>query len=164
MILFGTPYRCMRVLNDSKWLRGSFNPSYASTYGILNLVRRGKDVIGAVKGESIRWTSSSKLVDTWPLRAFSIISIFSFIVCISYAMRNTPTSSLEGWLVSCWYHLLKALLSSWSSISWWSFVPILSIILIIWLLIIPLLQLSFQLVVPLGEPFNHYGKGLHLPL
>ena len=30
MISFRTPYRCMRVLNNSKWLKGSFNLSYAS--------------------------------------------------------------------------------------------------------------------------------------
>ena len=96
MISFGTPCRCMRVLNDSRLSKGSFDSSYTSTYGILNLVRRGKDVTGVVKGESVRWTSSSKLVDTQPLRAFIIISIFSFIVCVSYAMCNAPTSSSEG--------------------------------------------------------------------
>ena len=44
-----------------------------------------------------------------------------------------------------------------------AFVPVLSVILIFWLLIILLLQLSFQLVVLLSEPFNRYGEGLHLP-
>ena len=42
------------------------------------------------------------------------------------------------------------------------FVPFLSIILIVRLPIILLLQLSFQLVVLLSEPFNRCGKGLHL--
>ena len=42
----------------------NFDPSYASTYGILKLARKGKDVTGAMKGELIWWTSSSKLVDT----------------------------------------------------------------------------------------------------
>ena len=27
MILFATPCKCMRVLNDSRWSKGSFNPS-----------------------------------------------------------------------------------------------------------------------------------------
>ena len=64
MISFGAPWRCMRVLNDSRWLKGSFDPLYASTCGILNLVGRGKDMTEVVKGESVRWTSSSKLMDT----------------------------------------------------------------------------------------------------
>ena len=53
MILFETPCMCMRVLNDSKWLKGSFDLSYVSTCGILNLVGKGKDVTDVVKGESI---------------------------------------------------------------------------------------------------------------
>lgn len=53
MISSRTPYRCMRVLNDSKWLSGSFNLSYASTYGIQNLPGRGKEVTYAMKGESV---------------------------------------------------------------------------------------------------------------
>ena len=44
-----------------------------------------------------------------------------------------------------------------------AFIPILSVILIVWLLVIPLLQLSLQLVVSLSEPFNRCGKGLLLP-
>ena len=31
---YGTPCKCMRVLNDSRWLSGSFDPSYTSTFGI----------------------------------------------------------------------------------------------------------------------------------
>ena len=49
-----TPYKCMRVLNDSKWSNGSREPSYASTCDIRNLARRGKEVTYAVKGESVR--------------------------------------------------------------------------------------------------------------
>ena len=45
-----TTYRCIRVLNDSRWFRGSFDPSYASTCGSLNLVGKGKDVTGAMNG------------------------------------------------------------------------------------------------------------------
>ena len=113
-----TPYKCMRFLNDSRWSKASFNPSYASTYGILNLAGRGKDVIGAVKGESVQWTSSSKLVDTQLFKAFIIISIFTFIIYISCVMPNSPTSSSEGRLVPCWSHLLTTLYSSWLSLSW----------------------------------------------
>ena len=40
-------------MNDSKWLRGSFDLSYVSICGILNLVGKGKDVIDMVKGELI---------------------------------------------------------------------------------------------------------------
>ena len=112
-----TPCRCMRVLNDPRWSRGSFNPLYATTCGILNLARRGKDVTGAVKGELVQWTSSSKLVDTRSFGALIIISIFSFIICISCVMRNALTSSSEGRLVSYWSRLLMTLLSSWKSLS-----------------------------------------------
>ena len=45
-----------------------------------------------------------------------------------------------------------------------TFVPFLLVILIIQIPLIPLLQLSFQLVVPLSEPFNRCDEGLHLPL
>ena len=45
-----------------------------------------------------------------------------------------------------------------------AFIPILPTVLIVWLLIILLLQLSFQLMVPLSEPFKIYSQGLHLPL
>ena len=117
-----TPCKCMRVLNDSKWSNGSHEPSYDFTCSIWNLARRGKEVTCMVKGESVRWTSLSKLVDTRPLKALIIMSIFSFIVYIFYAMHNASTSSSEGRLVSCWSHLLMALLSSWPSFSWWSFV------------------------------------------
>ena len=53
IISFRTPCRCMRVLNDSRWSEGSFDPSYASTCGILNLTGKGKDLTGAVKGELV---------------------------------------------------------------------------------------------------------------
>ena len=45
MISSVTLCRCMRVLNDSKWSRGSFNRSYASTCDIQNLAGMGKDLI-----------------------------------------------------------------------------------------------------------------------
>ena len=49
IILSRTPCRYMRVLNDSRWSRGSFDLSYGSTCGILNLAIRGKDVTGVVR-------------------------------------------------------------------------------------------------------------------
>ena len=96
IILYGTPCRSKRVLNNSRWSKGYFNPSYASTCGILNLAEKGKDMTSAVKRELIRWTSLSKLVDTRPSRVLIIISIFSIIICISCAICNAPTSSSEG--------------------------------------------------------------------
>ena len=45
-----------------------------------------------------------------------------------------------------------------------TFIPILLVVLVIQLPIILLLQLSFQLVVPLSKLFNYCGQGLHLPL
>ena len=86
----------MKVLNDSKWSSGSHEPSYASTCGIQNLAGRGKEVTCAVKGESVHYTSSFKLVDTRPLKVLIIMSVFSFIFYFSYARRNVPTSSSEG--------------------------------------------------------------------
>lgn len=54
MISSWTPYRCMRVLNNSRWLSGFFDPSYAFTCGIQNLAGRGKEVTYVVKGESVQ--------------------------------------------------------------------------------------------------------------
>ena len=122
MISSGAPWRCMRVLNDSRWSKGSFDPLYASICGILNLVGRGKDMTSVVNGELIQWTSLSKLMDIQPFKAFIIKSIFSFIVCISCTMCKMLISSLEERLVSYWSCLLTMLLSSWFSLSWWSFV------------------------------------------
>ena len=118
IISSGAPCKCMRVLNDCRWSSGSLDPSYISTYGIRNFTRRRKDVTSAMKKESVRWTSSSKLVDIHPLIAFIIMSIFSFIIYISWAMRIALTSILERWLMSPGPSLLLGmLLSSWSSLS-----------------------------------------------
>ena len=53
IILSGILCRCIRVLNDSKWLSGSCDPLYASTCDIRNLVGRGKEVTCVMKGESV---------------------------------------------------------------------------------------------------------------
>ena len=81
----------------------------------------GKKVTCAVNEESIWWTNSSKLVNTHPLRAFIIMSIFSFIIYISWTMRIASASISKGRLVSSKpSNLLGTLLSSWSSISYLS--------------------------------------------
>lgn len=41
MISLGTPYTCIRVLNDFKWSNGSLDSPYVSTCGIWNLAKRG---------------------------------------------------------------------------------------------------------------------------
>ena len=87
-------------MNDSKWSSGSLDLLYVSTYGIQNLVGRGLEVTCIVNGKLVRWTSLSKLVDTQSLMVFIIISIFSFIICMSYAMRIVLLSNSDGRFVS----------------------------------------------------------------
>ena len=65
-----------------------------------------------VKGESIRWTKSSRLLDTRPLRVFIIRPIRSFITCISATMRGGAMSTVDGRLTSSRSGLLEALLPS----------------------------------------------------
>ena len=113
MISFGNPCKCIRVLNDSRWSSGSLDSLYVSTCGIQNLTGRGRKVTCTVKGELVRWTSLSRLVYTHPLMASIIISIFSFIVYMSYAMHIVPFSNSDGRLASFYQsHLLAVLISS----------------------------------------------------
>jgi len=70
----------------------------------------------AVKGESIHWTSSSRSLNTRPLKAFIIKSIYSFIICISTTMHGGTVSTADGRLVACRSCQLGALLPS--SPSW----------------------------------------------
>ena len=86
----------MRVLNDSRWSSESLDPPYVSTYSIQNFTGKVKEVTWAMNGESIHWTNSSTLVDTRPLMAFIIKSIFSFIICMSWAMHIVLISISEG--------------------------------------------------------------------
>ena len=81
-----------------------------------------------VKGESVRWTKSSRSLDTRPLRVFIIKSIHSLIICISATMWGGTMSAVDGRLTSdrssllgallpsgpSWY-LLSTLVPSWSS-------------------------------------------------
>ena len=120
MISSRTPWKCIRVLNDSKWSKRSFNSSWASICGIQNFAGRGNKVMGAVKGESVRWTNTSRLLDTRPLRAFIMKSIIFFIICIFATMCASVVSAMDGWLVSCRSCQLRALLPSshsWSLLS-----------------------------------------------
>ena len=83
-----------------------------------------------VKGESVRWTKSSRSLDTRSLRAFIIRSICSLIICISATMWGGAMFAVDGRITSgrsgllgaslpsgsSWY-LLSVLVPSWSS-SW----------------------------------------------
>ena len=113
-----TTYRCMGVLKNFRRSSGSFILSYVSTYGIQNLADRRQKVTCTVKGKLIWWTSSSRLEDTPPLMAFIIMSILSFIICMSCAMRIASFSESDGWSTSsCQLRLLAMLLSFGSSLS-----------------------------------------------
>ena len=99
MISFGTPCKCIRVLNDFRWSSESRDPSYASTNDIWKLARRGKKVTYTMKGESVRCSSSSRSMETCPLMVFIIMFIFSFIICMSYTMHIALLSSSDKWSV-----------------------------------------------------------------
>ena len=53
-----------------------------------------------VKGDLVRWTKSSRSLDTYPLRAFIIKSIRSFIICIFVTMWGRAMSAVNGRLTS----------------------------------------------------------------
>ena len=65
-----------------------------------------------VNGESVRWTKSSRSLDTHPLKTFIIKSIRSFIIYISTKMWGGAISMMDGRLMSCRSGLLGALLPS----------------------------------------------------
>ena len=77
-----------------------------------NLCGRGKELTKAVNGESVRLTRSSRLLDTRPLRAFIITSIYSFIACISTTTGGGVISVRDRRLTFCHSGLLGALLPS----------------------------------------------------
>ena len=68
--------------------------------------------MGAVKGEFVWWTNSSRSLDIHPLGAFIMKSIRFFIICIFAIMRGGAVSVTDGRLVSCRSYLLGALLPS----------------------------------------------------
>ena len=87
--------------------------------GIRNFSGRENEETGAVKGESVWWTNSSRLLDTRPLRAFIMKSIHTFIICISAIMCGGVVFTTDGRLESCPSSLLGALLPSGPS---WSLI------------------------------------------
>ena len=64
-----------------------------------------------VNGESVLFTKSSRSLDTLPLKAFIIISIFSFIAYISAMIGGGAVSARKGRLMFCCSGLLGALLA-----------------------------------------------------
>ena len=68
------------------------------------------DVTNMVNGKLVRWTRSSRSLDTLPLSTFIIKSIRSFIICISATMWGWAISVMDGRLISCRFDLLGALL------------------------------------------------------
>ena len=75
-----------------------------------NFDGRGHEVAGTVKGKSVQWTSSSRLLNTRPLRVFIMKSILSFIISISTTMCGKIVSEANGRLVSYCFSLLGVLL------------------------------------------------------
>ena len=63
-----------------------------------------------VNGESVLFTKSSRSLDTRPLKAFIITSIFSFIACISVTIGGGAVSMRDGRLKFYRSGLLGALL------------------------------------------------------
>ena len=116
IISFDAPWRCIRVMKNSKWSKGSLDPSKFSTCGIQNFGGSGNEVMDAMNDESVRWTKSSRSLDTRLLRVFIIKFICSFIICISATIWGGTVSVMDGWLVSRRFGLLGALLPS--SPSW----------------------------------------------
>ena len=90
---------------EGPWLRHSFLSTTCGTS-----VVRGKELTDMVNGESVRWTKSSRSLNTLSLSAFIIKSIRSFIICISATMWGGAVTVMDGWLMSCDSDLLEALL------------------------------------------------------
>ena len=75
-----------------------------------NFCGKGKELTKVVNGESVLFTKSSRSLDTYPLRAFIITSICSFIACISATIGGGAVSMRDGMLKFCRSGLLGALL------------------------------------------------------
>ena len=82
-----------------------------------NFCGRGKELTEVVNGESILFTKSSRSLDTRPLRAFIITSIYSFIACIFATIGGGAVSMRDGRLRFYRSGLLGALLLSGLSCS-----------------------------------------------
>ena len=77
IISYGTPWRCIVVLNIAIWSQGSHIPSYESKEDILNLGGKGWLLMEAMKWEFVRWTKSSM---GFALLMFSFISSMAFLI------------------------------------------------------------------------------------
>ena len=77
-----------------------------------NFYGRGKELTEIVNGESVLFTKSSRSLDTRPLKAFIITSIYSFIACISATIGGEAVSMKDGRLKFRRFGLLSALLPS----------------------------------------------------
>ena len=113
----------MRVLKDSRWLSGSFIPSWVSKDGIQNLSGNGQDVTCAIKGDVVRCTRLSS-VAVPPFISFIIRSILSFIafILVSHcALLVLGSQSNASCLLVRLLGTLLSILSSsqWSFLDWW---------------------------------------------
>ena len=99
MISFGTPWRCMVVLNVEMWSQGLRVPSYESRVGILNLEGRGWLVMDAMKGESVLWMRSS----TW--FALLMESFISSMALFIWSISLSKCSTLRVTVPLDWSHL-----------------------------------------------------------
>ena len=70
-----------------------------------------------VNGELVLFNKSSRSLDTRPLKAFFLTSIYSFIACISATIGGEAVSMRDGRLKFCRFGLLGALLPSGLSYS-----------------------------------------------
>ena len=114
--------------------------------------------MGAVNGESVWWTSSSRSFNTHPLRAFIMKSILSFIICISTTIWGGAVSVPIGRLVS----YRSCLLGAWPFL-FPSFCAGCFLIFLLGILRhVPLTQLLFQTVVLLSEAFHGSSESLNL--
>ena len=114
-----------------------------------------------VKGESVRWTKSSRSLDTRPLRVFIIKSIHSLIICISATMWGGTMSAVDGWLTSDRSSLLGALLPSGPS--WYLLSTLVPSWSSFWVLCPAFLWRSCSSRSWFGEMFHCSHEGLDLP-
>ena len=102
MILSETPCKCMNVLNDSKWSKGSLDPSSFYLWH-TELWQKGELLFGGSTRRGrltpLPWGSSS-----WSSSFPSS--------CISATICGGAISAMNGRLVSCRSYLLRALLPS----------------------------------------------------
>ena len=122
IISYGTPWRCIVVLNIAIWSQGSHIPSYESKEGILNLGGKGWLLMEAMKWEFVRWTKSSmgnRLIvfynlsscnkkaawlgqDQWPLvqatkRVGMLLAIPIMIVNQHLSCNRHPSNTYSPW-------------------------------------------------------------------